>query len=111
MATATPITRVTMLEIPGEAHQAIALQGFEVFTKTQQKDGVPYILSMQAGRVSGSVLEQGFTIVAKSIFATEEDMEFYETQCLGHLEYKKFLKANAPVEGLMSVIFTPEVGF
>lgn len=66
---------------------------------------------MQAGRASGSIREQGFTIVAKSVFATKDDMTFYETECPGHLEYKKFLKANAPVEGLMSAIFTAEVGF
>jgi hypothetical protein len=37
----TPITRVTMIKIPSEEQQAIALQGFETFTKTQQRVSQP----------------------------------------------------------------------
>jgi hypothetical protein len=33
----TQITRVTMIKIPSEEHQKIALQGYEVFTKNQKK--------------------------------------------------------------------------
>lgn len=75
------------------------------------QDGKPCTLSMQAGHASGSVREQGFTIVAKFTFANEEDIDFYETRCQGHSGCKQFLKENAPIEGLMSVMFTPEIGF
>jgi hypothetical protein len=36
-------------------------------------------------------------------------MEFYEKVCPGHMAYKEFLKKNAPVEGLVTVYFTPGV--
>lgn len=36
-------------------------------------------------------------------------MDYYLTECKAHMAYKEFLKENAPVEGLMSVFFTPEV--
>jgi hypothetical protein len=37
MTSSTPITRVTLLKIPDEKHQGIALAGFETFTKNQKK--------------------------------------------------------------------------
>jgi hypothetical protein len=66
---------------------------------------------MAAGHASGSAREQGFTLAFKSVFASKEDMEYYETQCPAHLEFKQFLKASSPVEGIMSVAFVEEVGF
>ncbi|KAE9981633.1 hypothetical protein EG328_011467 [Venturia inaequalis] len=104
------IVRVTMIKIPFAEHQAIALQGFSTFTKTQEKNGHPYILSLSAGYAKGHVLDQGYTIVTKSVFANAQDMDYYMTECPAHKAYKEFLAKNAPVEGLMSVFFTPEVG-
>ncbi|KAH6661894.1 hypothetical protein B0J14DRAFT_687706 [Halenospora varia] len=106
----TPITRVTMIKIPADKIE-IALQGFETFTKTQQKDGKPYILSMEAGPAQGNVRDQGYTFVTKSVFVNMEDMKFYETQCAGHQEYKVFLREKAPVEGLMTVYFQADVSY
>ncbi|KAL3473159.1 hypothetical protein BJX99DRAFT_261589 [Aspergillus californicus] len=103
-----PITRVTMIKIPSEDHLAIALEGFTVFAKTQQKDGEPYILSMQAGRANGPVRDQGYTFVTKSVFRNIEEMRYYETECPAHNAYREFLKSNAVVEGLMTVHFTAE---
>jgi len=107
----TPITRVTMIKIPSEGHVAIALEGFKIFAKNQKKDGAPYILSMEAGPAEGSVKDMGYTFVAKSVFKNKEDMTYYEKECAGHMEYKDFLKKNAPVESLMTVYFTPGASF
>ncbi|CZR60784.1 uncharacterized protein PAC_10680 [Phialocephala subalpina] len=92
------IIRVTMIKIP-EQHLAVALKGFETFIKNQKKDGMPYILSMATGPAQGHVKDQGYTFVTKSEFKNKEDMEYYEKEFEGHLEYKKLLKENAPVEG------------
>lgn len=62
---------------------------------------------MEAGIVSGSAREQGFTFVTKAVFKNMDDMAYYETECKGHLEYKAFLKSNAVVEGLISSYYTP----
>lgn len=62
---------------------------------------------MQAGPAEGHVKSQGFNFVTKSVFKNKEDMTFYETECEGHNAYKVFLKENAPVEGIMTVYFTP----
>lgn len=66
---------------------------------------------MQAGPAYGSMREQGYTFVAKSVFQTQEDMEHYETECEAHQEYKDFLKENVVLEGLQTVIFTPSLSF
>lgn len=62
---------------------------------------------MQAGAAEGSVKEQGFNFVAKSVFKNREDMKYYETECAGHNNFKTFLKVNAPVAGMIMVCFTP----
>lgn len=66
---------------------------------------------MAAGPAQGHVKEQGYTFVTKSVFRNKEDMEYYEKECEGHLEYKKFLRENAPVEGLMACYFIPSVSW
>lgn len=66
---------------------------------------------MQAGPAEGSVKEQGFTFVAKSVFKNMEDIEYYNTECAAHQTYKAFLKEKAPVQELMSVYFTPSVTY
>jgi hypothetical protein len=66
---------------------------------------------MEAGLAQGHVKDQGYTFVTKSVFKNKDDMEFYEKECPAHEEYKVFLKKNAPVEGLMTVVFQPGVSF
>lgn len=87
------------------------MKGFEAFTKSQQKDGKPYILSMQAGPAEGNVKDQGYNFVAKSVFKNRDDMDYYEDECAGHQTYKVYLKENAPVAGIQTVIFTPGVSY
>jgi Stress responsive A/B Barrel Domain len=77
----------------------------------QQQNGVPYIVSMQAGPAYGAARDQGYTFVAKSVFQNKEDMEHYETKCEAHQEYKDFLKANVTLEGLMALYFTPSLSY
>ncbi|KAL4956606.1 hypothetical protein BDW69DRAFT_181385 [Aspergillus filifer] len=105
------ITRVTMIRLPSDESLPIALEGFKAFASSQKKDGVPYILSMQAGRAEGSVREQGYTFVTKSVFKSMDDMRYYEKDCPAHNEYREFLKKNAPAEGLQTVYFTAEASF
>jgi hypothetical protein len=69
------------------------------------------MLLMQAGRASGHVKDQGYTFVARSLFKNADDMEYYLEKCEAHQAFKVFLKENAPPEGLMSCVFTPEVSW
>ncbi|KAL4968161.1 Dabb family protein [Aspergillus stella-maris] len=106
-----PITRVTMIKLASEDSIPIALEGFKAFASSQKKEGEPYILSMQAGRAEGSVREQGYNFVTKSVFRSMDDMRYYENDCPAHNEYRVFLKKNAPATGLQTVYFTAEASF
>lgn len=64
---------------------------------------------MEAGPAFGDARKQGFTLAIKSVFKSKADMDFYENKCEGHQNYKEFLRNNAPVEGIMTVYFTPKV--
>jgi hypothetical protein len=66
---------------------------------------------MEAGAARGSVKDQGYTFVTKSVFKDQADQKFYENECPAHNEYKIFLKEKAPVSGLMSVNFEAQRSF
>jgi hypothetical protein len=74
------------------------------------QDGKPYILSMQAGRIREHFhLEQGYTLVAKNVFKSMDDVQYYiDGRCEAHDAYRAYLKENVPPQGLMSFCFTPE---
>jgi hypothetical protein len=75
------------------------------------QDGVPYIVSMQAGPAQGQLREEGYNLIAKSVFKDMADMKYYETECEGHQAFKVYLRENAPVQGLKSFYFTPSLSF
>jgi Stress responsive A/B Barrel Domain len=67
---------------------------------------------MQAGRASGHIaIDQGFNFVAKSVFKSVEDMQYYIEGCEAHQAFRAYLKENATPEGLMSISFTREVSW
>jgi hypothetical protein len=49
--------------------------------------------------------------VARSVFKDMEDVKYYVEKCEAHQAFKAYLKENAPPEGLMSLVFTPEVSW
>lgn len=75
----------------------------------QTQDGRPYILSMTCGRAEASERAQGYTFVAKSEFASVEDMEFYDNDCELHMELKK-TAMTLQMGGIpLMVYFKPQV--
>jgi hypothetical protein len=66
---------------------------------------------MEAGPIVGPARERGFTFVAKSVFKTQDDMDFYSNECPAHKAYQAFLQEKAPVEDLTTVCFSPEISF
>jgi hypothetical protein len=73
------------------------------------QDGKPYILSMAAGPAEANERAQGYTFVAKSEFASVEDMMFYDTECEAHMELKKTVKSLS-LDGVpLMVYFKPKV--
>ncbi len=69
----------------------------------RSQDGKPYILSIRAGHAFPDQRAQGYTVAIVSVFASKEDMEYYDNECEAH----KALKAVAKEvhQGIMTVYF------
>lgn len=104
------ILRVTMFKIPEKENQLKLAENYKrlstealkvcllpVVVKCWEgncgliinKDGKPYILSLQAGPTIEDSRSNGFTFVAKTEFASLEDMKYYDDEDQVHLLLKK----------------------
>lgn len=80
----------------------------EVELTSSIQDGKPYILSLVAGVAEEDARSQGYTVVAKSEFASMDDLKYYDNECKAH----QVLKATAKtlgMEGVMTVFFKPQI--
>ncbi|KAL0937730.1 stress responsive A/B Barrel domain-containing protein [Colletotrichum truncatum] len=102
------VHRVTMFKIADEGQRQALIEQYKVLGSTHKKDGKPYILSMVVGPAIDDPRSQGFTVVAKTEFASLEDMRFYDDECAAHGVLKSFVKEKLTVGGVMSVYFKPE---
>lgn len=57
------------------------------------QDGKPYILYMAAGITADPARSRGYTVVARSEFASVEDMHWYDEQCPAHAALKETARA------------------
>ncbi|KAK1985912.1 stress responsive A/B barrel domain-containing protein [Colletotrichum cereale] len=102
------IHRVTMFKITDEGQQKQLIEQYKVLQSEQKKDGKPYILSLAVGHAAEDPRAQGFTVVAKSEFASLDDMKYYDDECAAHAALKAFAKENLTVTGFMSIYFEPQ---
>ncbi|KAI4147672.1 MAG: hypothetical protein LQ340_005446, partial [Diploschistes diacapsis] len=64
-------------------------------------DGEPYIVSVAANPLLPDQRSQGFTFVARTAFASLDDMRFYDEECEAHKDVKKVVGPHA--QGVMTV--------
>ncbi|KAK4157012.1 hypothetical protein C8A00DRAFT_30106 [Chaetomidium leptoderma] len=83
------IHRDTMFKVPDPENQRKLLDAYRVLAKDQAKDGKPYILHVQAGRLLGDPRSNGYTVMAQTTFASLEDMKYYDTACPAHTVLRK----------------------
>ncbi|KAK6535811.1 hypothetical protein TWF281_000061 [Arthrobotrys megalospora] len=99
----SPIKRVTMFKVPNESDQDTVLEQYKGLKRNALQDGKPYILSVSAGKTiaKDDPRSKGFNLFAITIFASLEDMNFYDTECSAH----KALKAVAAgkIEDILTV--------
>jgi len=67
------------------------------------KDGKPYIISVAAGPAFADQRSQGYTVAVVSVFASKEDMVYYDNECEAHGRLK--IVAKSVHEGAMMVYF------
>lgn len=70
--------------------------------------GKPYLRSVVVGKPEEDPRAQGYTLCAKTEFASLEDMKYYDEECPGHQKLKGVAK-TLTVEGIMSVYFKPSL--
>ncbi|KAL3422269.1 stress responsive a b barrel domain-containing protein [Phlyctema vagabunda] len=102
------VIRVTMFKIPSKTDQETLLKNYTILSQTQAKDGKPYILSLEAGSAVDDPRAQGYTIVAKSVFKSMDDLKYYDTECAAHQVLKAGNK-KLGIDGFMTVFFSPTV--
>ncbi|GJC82927.1 stress responsive A/B Barrel domain-containing protein [Colletotrichum tofieldiae] len=103
------IHRVTMFKIADEGQKKQLIEQYRILESSQKKDGKPYILSVVVGPAVDDPRSQGFTVVAKTEFASLGDMKYYDDECAAHDALKTFVKSKLDVGGVMSVYFEPQV--
>ncbi|OLN85745.1 hypothetical protein CCHL11_07770 [Colletotrichum chlorophyti] len=125
------VHRVTMFKIADEGQKQRLIEQYKVLGSSHKKvrfsflsplifvngnsisnptpwNGKPYILSMVVGPAMDDPRSQGYTLVAKTEFASLEDMRYYDDECEAHNALKVFVKENLDVGGVMSVYFEPK---
>ncbi|KAL7808232.1 hypothetical protein V8C26DRAFT_413497 [Trichoderma gracile] len=102
------VHRVTMFKLPSEEGQKKLIEQYQILRENNSKDGKPYILSMAAGPAEPDQRSQGYTFVAKSEFASLDDMKYYDAECPAHQALKK-VAMTLGVEGILTVYFKPQV--
>ncbi|CEJ93556.1 Putative Stress responsive A/B barrel domain-containing protein [[Torrubiella] hemipterigena] len=105
---ASRIHRVTMFKLPKPADQVALLEQYKILSKNNEKDGKPYILSLVAGVAEEDARSQGYTVVAKSEFASMDDLKYYDNECKAHQALKATAKTLG-MEGVMTVFFKPQI--
>ncbi|KAK6193758.1 hypothetical protein LQW54_012145 [Pestalotiopsis sp. IQ-011] len=93
------IHRITMFKLPVPEDQEKLIEAYKTLAKDQQKNGKPYILSLNAGIAEKDQRSQGFTVVSKTEFASMADMKYYDDECEAHAALKKYAKGTLTIEG------------
>ena len=58
----------------------------------QLQDGKPYIQMAAANTPHDDPRSQGYTLVARTVFASKADMDYYDNECEAHAGIKALLR-------------------
>ncbi|PNS17342.1 hypothetical protein CAC42_7025 [Sphaceloma murrayae] len=86
------VERVTLFKIADVKAQEEILSKYKAIKANALKDGKTYIVSVKAGHTESDNRNQGFTIVANTTFASQEDFEYYDKYCEAHKALREFAK-------------------
>ncbi|ROT37610.1 hypothetical protein SODALDRAFT_351849 [Sodiomyces alkalinus F11] len=102
------IHRVTLFKLPNKEHQEQLIASYRVLSSQQQRDGKPYILSLVVGPAVEDARSKGYTVVAKTEFASLDDMRWYDNECPAHAALKKTAGSfGIGPDDILSVYFEP----
>jgi len=79
-----PVYRTTMFKVPDPDNQKKLIAAYHQLAKDQSKDGKPYLLGLHVGQAADDPRTKGYTVVVHTVFASKEDMVYYDEQCPAH---------------------------
>lgn len=97
------IHRVTLFKIPSKKDQDRLIEIYRNMPSKALKDGKRYIISATVGPTFDDARNQGYTLAALSVFASVEDMKYYDNDCEAHATLKSVAKTIH--QGAMMVYF------
>ena len=65
------------------------------------QDGKPYVALASALPNRDDPRSQGYTLTARTVFASKEDMDYYDNECAAHGAIKASLKGKVAAPPLM----------
>ncbi|QYS97885.1 Stress-response A/B barrel domain-containing protein [Trichoderma simmonsii] len=84
--------RITLFKIPSTDDQKKLLDIYAEMPTKAVKDSKPYILSVTAGPARPDQRAQGYTVAVFSVFASLDDMLYYDNECAAHASLKSVAK-------------------
>ncbi|KAJ4298679.1 hypothetical protein N0V88_003710 [Collariella sp. IMI 366227] len=87
------IQRTTLFKVPDKENQKALVAAYEKLATSETKTPKPCFVHIMKDQRSG-----GYTVMATTAFASEEEMEYYDSLCLVHLELKRIAQplCNGP---------------
>ncbi|KAF2621579.1 hypothetical protein BU25DRAFT_415957 [Macroventuria anomochaeta] len=86
------IVRMTLFKLTDAAVIKEAIQKYSTLTQDAVKDGKPYIQQATAHQPYDDPRSQGYTLVARTVFNSKADMDYYDNECAAHTAIKSFIK-------------------
>lgn len=90
----SPIIRLTLFKIPDPTHIQQSIQQYSTLSQDAVKDGKPYIQFAQAYATHEDPRSQGITLMARTVFQSKADMDYYDAECSAHGKIKAALKEH-----------------
>ncbi|KAL2269636.1 hypothetical protein VTJ83DRAFT_1820 [Remersonia thermophila] len=91
MAARETIHRVTLFKIPDLEGRQTLIAAYKTLSESHIKacDGKPYILAASAGEILDDARSAGYTALGHTVFASQEDMEYFDKECPAHTALKE----------------------
>ncbi|KAH6633458.1 hypothetical protein C7974DRAFT_412447 [Boeremia exigua] len=89
------VVRLTMFKLSDAAVITETIHRYSSLTQDALKDGKPYIKQATAHQPHDDPRSQGYTLVARTVFDSKADMDYYDNECEAHAAIKSFVKPKA----------------
>ncbi|KAL2158441.1 hypothetical protein VTH06DRAFT_4489 [Thermothelomyces fergusii] len=85
------LQRDTLFRVVGrnKQDQDRLIEAYQVLARDARKDGKPYISGVEVKPLLNLEASQGYTLRARTSFASVEDMQYFDSECPAHKALKE----------------------